>query len=227
MSSVSVDVAKLREKFMRNDGVENSQVRSTEESVMTQMAIGNALLRKENREAILARARRDALQAVHGGGSSSSSSGASVTPQVVRERLPGTRRPMALSQAWQDWKAQQRVDEVGAVEATPNAKAKAKAKATPRPRQFSSMLPGSLSQSSAPASARAPQVSSGNEFKYKSTRTGMLVHTGTKEVIRLPEYSRLDEIREEAEPAGRQQEPAQDDSALPPWFEFTAQGPKF
>lgn len=123
------------------------EVRSTAEPTTMQLAIANAVLQKREREEILAKVRRDAIEAR--------------TAAAVRNKgqpLPGTRRPLVVSQAWQEKRMQQNSE-------TP----------APKPRRGPAMLPGSLSKSQPKASLL--QVG-GPELRLRGTATGLLVHTG-------------------------------------------------
>ncbi|CAE8632338.1 unnamed protein product [Polarella glacialis] len=134
LATAEVEQSQVRKMFALEDIKDNLRLHVDETPIISQVAMGNYLLRKQQRDRVIEQAKAD--QTLRKKATENS-----------REKLPGTREPLALSQAWQNRLAEQ-----------------AGAPAAPEPviaqRRGLSFLPGSLTGQPSMLPGQSPSSSS-------------------------------------------------------------------
>lgn len=127
-SAAEVDQSEVRKVFAIEDSKPNHHLYTEEMQVISQVAIGNYLLRQQQGMEVVQKAKED--EAIR----------KRRVTEGSKEQLPGTKQPLAVSQAWQDHlgKAKEAQDD------------------PPKPRQRRTLLPGSLSGASSSSSSQQP-----------------------------------------------------------------------
>ncbi|CAJ1418862.1 unnamed protein product [Effrenium voratum] len=132
-----VDASEVRKVFAIEDAKRNHRLYSEEMQALSQVAVGNYLLRQQQGFEVVQKAKED--EAIRRRN----------VKEGAKERLPGTKQPLAVSKAWQEHLAGQPSVEVpGQAEAREPRPAKLRTRRT--------LLPGSLSASSSSGPARLP-----------------------------------------------------------------------
>jgi len=119
-----VDQVEVQQVFAIEDAKRNNRLYSEEMQALSQMAIGNYFLRQQQGFEVVQKAKED--EAIR----------RRQVKEGSKERLPGTRQPLAVSQAWQE---HQQVE----------------AASPQKPRK--TLLPGSLTGGSSSSSSRMPR----------------------------------------------------------------------
>eukprot|EP00930_Biecheleria_cincta_P074612 TRINITY_DN61822_c0_g1_i1.p1 TRINITY_DN61822_c0_g1~~TRINITY_DN61822_c0_g1_i1.p1 ORF type:complete len:423 (-),score=108.27 TRINITY_DN61822_c0_g1_i1:462-1700(-) len=138
MSKAENDKSEMRKMYAIEDMKPNMQLHSEQDQLLQQLAIGNYYLRQLEGQKVVERAKED------------ENIRRKQVKEGSREMLPGTKLPLAASQAWQDHRAR---SETGAVEGEGEAQPPKPQPSTKPPRQRKSLLPGSLSSSTGSASS--------------------------------------------------------------------------
>ncbi|CAK9037704.1 Uncharacterized protein SCF082_LOCUS22287, partial [Durusdinium trenchii] len=125
--SAQVDQSEVRQVFAIEDAKRNHHLYNEEMQVLSQMAIGNYFLRQQQGFEVVQKAKEDEKLRRR------------QVKEGSKERLPGTKQPLAVSQAWQEHQAP--AASSSRVEAAPGAAPHA-APAAPKRK---TLLPGSLS----------------------------------------------------------------------------------
>jgi len=125
--SSKVDQAEVRKVFAIEDAERNSRLYSEEMQALSQMAIGNYFLRQQQGFEVVQKAKED--EAIR----------RRQVKEGSKEPLPGTKQPLAVSQAWQEHQ--------GSAAAEPA-----------QPKQRKTLLPGSLASSSSSSSFRPKEA---------------------------------------------------------------------
>jgi len=146
-----VEASAVRNKYAIEVGEENEHVRSEEVPYVPMVVMENDMLRKQIRQEIIAKAKKDTLKRWEYKREEAQSNRGGC------ERLPGTRKPMGISQTWQDKKAE-----------TQGTAPAAAPKSASRP-LGRSMLPGALAgfdvKTAQPAGKGAPSRPAAGEAK--------------------------------------------------------------
>eukprot|EP00439_Symbiodinium_sp_Y106_P010081 s4688_g1.t1 len=132
-SAAEVDQSEVRRMFAIEDSKHNHRLYTEEMQVLSQVAIGNYLLRQQQGMEVVQKAKED--EAIR----------KRRVTEGSKEQLPGTKQPLAVSQAWQDHlgKGKEAQDD------------------PPKPRQRRTLLPGSLSGASSSSSSQQPAQKDG------------------------------------------------------------------